>query len=161
MAILFVPTNLASARALQDAPEPARALAIQLQPLAIRSPADLDGAFRSAVAEHAAAIWVLGEPMLGAERARIAALALNARLPTLFFGRQSVEAGGLMSYGPRWSELYRRTATYVDKIIKGAKPADLPIEQFDPELVINLKTARALGLTIPQSVLLRADDRIE
>jgi len=99
--------------------------------------------------------------MLGAERARIAALALNARLPTLFFGRQSVEAGGLMSYGPRWSELYRRTATYVDKIIKGAKPADLPIEQFDPELVINLKTARALGLTIPQSVLLRADDRIE
>jgi len=162
VAILFVPGNPAEARALKDAPEPASKLAIQLQPLAIRSPGDLDGAFRSAATEHAAAVWVLGDPMFMDERARIAALALDARLPTIFFVRANVDAGGLMSYGPKFGQLYRRAATHVDKILKGAKPGDLPIEQpTDFELVINLKTAKALGLTIPQSVLLRADDKVE
>jgi len=162
VAIFFVPGNPAQARALKDAPEPASKLAIQLQPLAIRSPGDLDGAFRSAGTEHAEAVWVLGDPMFIAERSRIAALALDARLPTIFFARANVDAGGLMSYGPKFGQLYRRAATHVDKILKGAKPGDLPIEQpTNFELVVNLKTAKALGLTIPQSVLLRADDKVE
>ena len=100
--------------------------------------------------------------MLGAERRRVADLAVKNRLPTVHPGRGPVEAGGLMSYGANLADLHRRAATYVDKILKGAKPGDLPVEQPTKfELVINLKTAKALGLTIPQSLLLRADEVIQ
>jgi putative ABC transport system substrate-binding protein len=100
--------------------------------------------------------------VFSSERQRIAERAAQQRLPAMFFSREFPEAGGLMSYGPSFSELYRRAATYVHKILSGAKPADLPVEQPTRfELVINLKTARALGLTIPPSLLLRADLVIE
>jgi putative ABC transport system substrate-binding protein len=159
VAVFFVPANPAQARTLKDASEVASALAVQLQPLEIVSPDDLDGAFRRAATEHAAAVWVLGDPMFIAQRDRIAALALSANLPTMFLTRANVDAGGLISYGPKFAQLYRRAATYVDKILKGAKPSDLPIEQPTTfELVINLKTAKALRVSIPQSVLVRADE---
>ena len=162
VAIFWSPANPLHARVLKDVEGQARSLGIQVQPLRIVSRDDLEGAFRSAATEHAAAVWVLGDPMFGVQRARIATLALNARIPTMFLVRQHVDAGGLMSYGPKFAELYRRAATHVVKILKGAKPGDLPIEQPTTfELVINLKTAKALGLTIPQLVLLQADEVIQ
>ena len=112
--------------------------------------------------DRAQALLVLGTPPLFAERQRLGELAITYRLPTMHDSRDYVDAGGLMSYSPNYDDLYRRAATYVDKILKGAKPADLPVEQPTKfELVINLKTARALGLTIPPSLLLRADQVIE
>jgi len=111
---------------------------------------------------RAGALTVLSTPMFGSERRRLVDLAAKNRLPTVFPFREYVDAGGLMSYGPNLADLYRRAATYVDKILKGAKPGDLPVEQptkFD--LVINLKTAKALGLTIPPSLLGRADEIIQ
>src|SRR5205085_11523898 len=123
---------------------------------------DLEGAFSSAVTKYASAVWVLGDPMFSVHQARIAALASKARLPTMFLTRRDVEAGGLMAYGPDFPHMYRRAAAYVAKIISGAKPADLPVEQPTKfEFVINLKTATVLGLTIPPSVLLRADHVVE
>jgi putative ABC transport system substrate-binding protein len=108
------------------------------------------------------ALLVLSSLMLSSERRRLADLAAKNRLPTMFSFRAYVDAGGLMSYGPSVADLFRRAATYVDRILKGAKPADLPVEQPRKfELVINLRAARALGLTIPQSVLARADHVIE
>jgi putative ABC transport system substrate-binding protein len=112
--------------------------------------------------DHVQAVIVLGFGPYRAARQRIADLALKRRLPTFFSFRNHVEAGGLMSYGPDFNDLLRRAAIYVDKILKGAKPADLPVEQPTKfEFVINLKTAKALGLTIPPSVLGRADEVIE
>jgi putative tryptophan/tyrosine transport system substrate-binding protein len=112
--------------------------------------------------DHVQAVLVLGFGPYMASRQRIAELAHKHRLPTFFSWREHVEAGGLMSYGPDISDLFRRAATYVDRIFKVAKPADLPVEQpTKVELVINLKTAKALGLTIPQALLLRADQVIE
>jgi putative ABC transport system substrate-binding protein len=112
--------------------------------------------------EHAQAALVIASAFALAERQRMAELAVRYRLPTMFGQREVVEAGGLMSYGPNFDDLYRRGAIYVDKILKGAKPGDLPVEQPTKfVLVINLKTAKALGLTIPPSVLLRADQIIE
>jgi putative ABC transport system substrate-binding protein len=105
---------------------------------------------------------LLPSAMFSSERRRIADLAAKHRLPTMFFFREFAEAGGLVSYGPNFVELWRRAAAYVDRILKGARPSDLPVEQpTRVELVINLKTAKALGLTIPQSLLLRADQIIE
>jgi putative tryptophan/tyrosine transport system substrate-binding protein len=99
---------------------------------------------------------------LGPHRIRIVELANKNRLPTMYFSREWVDAGGLMAYGPSWRDMYRRAATYVDKILRGAKPGDLPIEQPTKfELVINLKSAKALGLTIPSSILARADELIQ
>jgi putative ABC transport system substrate-binding protein len=106
--------------------------------------------------------FVFGDPMFGAHRARLADLAAQNRLPSMYTNRLHIEAGGLMCYGPSFVDLWRRAATYVDKILKGTKPADLPVEQPTKfELVINLKTAKALGLTVPQSLLQRADEVIE
>jgi putative ABC transport system substrate-binding protein len=135
---------------------------MQLQLLEARSPDDFDGAFAAIAKERAAALFVVTEPMLVLHQTRLTALAVEQRLPTMYGIRESVEAGGLMSYGPNLADIYRRAAIYVDKILKGARPADLPVEQPTKfELVINLKTAKALGLTIPQSLLLRADKVIQ
>jgi len=140
----------------------ARSLGLQLQLLEARGPGEFDSAFAVMAKERAGALLVTGDPMFFLHRARLAELAVKNRLPSMSTQGQWVEAGGLMSYGPSFPDLYRRAATYVDKILKGARPADLPIEQPTKfELVINLKTAQALGLTIPRSLLQRADQVIE
>jgi putative ABC transport system substrate-binding protein len=139
-----------------------RALGVRLQFVEARSPADFDRAFSDMTRARAGALTVLGSTMFGTERRRLVALAAKNRLPAVYPWREFVDAGGLMAYGTHVADLYRRAATYVDKILKGAKPADLPVEQPTKfELVINLKTAKALGLTIPQSLLLRADELIQ
>jgi len=128
----------------------------------VRTAAELEGAFAAMAGARAQAILVLGAALFLAERQRVAELAIKHRLPTECNLKDVVEAGGLMSYSPNWDDLYRRGAIYVDKILKGAKPADLPVEQATKfELVINLKTAKAIGLTIPPSLLLRTDQVIE
>ena len=147
---------------LREMEAAARGLSVQLQPLEVRSGGDLDRAFAAIVQEHAGGIVVLRGTVLFAHRARIAQLAAKHRLPTMAWQRGMTEAGGLMSYGASLSDLARRAAYFVDKILKGAKPADLPVEQPTKfELVINRKTARALGLPIPPSLLGRADQVIE
>jgi putative tryptophan/tyrosine transport system substrate-binding protein len=137
----------------------ARALGVQLQLLTARDPTEIDQAFAAAIREETGALVVFADGgALLSHRAQLADLALTHRLPSIFNGRMFVEAGGLMSYGPSPAERGQRLAAYVDKILKGAKPADLPVEQpMKFELVINLKTAEALGLTIPTSVLFQAD----
>jgi putative ABC transport system substrate-binding protein len=139
-----------------------RALGVRLQFVEARSAGDFDRAFSDMIGAHAGALAVLGSSMFLNERTRVVDLAAKNRLPAVYTTRAFVDAGGLMSYGPDLPDLFRRAATYVDKILKGARPADLPVEQPTKfELVINLKTARALGLTVPQSLLLRADKVIE
>jgi putative tryptophan/tyrosine transport system substrate-binding protein len=134
----------------------------KLLPVEVRAPADIDAAFQALTRAHANIVIVPTDPMFLNERRRIAELAVAARLPIVCGFREHVEDGGLMSYGIDPRENWRRAATYVDKILKGARPADLPIEQPTKfELIVNLKTARALGLTIPESFLLRADEVIE
>ena len=137
----------------------ARALKVQLQSLEVKGPEpDLEGAFRAAVNGRASAFVTIRNPMLRSHTKRIAELAIKNRIPSLYEGSESVEIGGLMSYGVNDPENYRRAAYYVDKILKGAKPADLPVEQpMKFEFVINLKTAKQIGLTIPPNVLARAD----
>jgi putative ABC transport system substrate-binding protein len=147
---------------LEAAAVAARALAVQLQVVEARSPAEFDGAFSDMTRARAGALAVLPTPMFTIERRRLVDLAAKHRLPTMFPYNEFVDAGGLMAYGPNLVDLSRRAATYVDKILKGAKPADLPVEQPTKfELVINMRTAKALGLTIPPSLLLRADQVIE
>lgn len=140
----------------------AHALGLFLQSLAVREPGDFPGAFQAAGAGRAEALIVTAQPFNVRHRAQILDLAAKHRLPAMYTLRAFVDAGGLMAYGPSLSDLFRRAATYVDKILKGARPADLPVEQPTKfEFVINMKTARALGLTIPPSLLLRADHMIE
>jgi ABC-type uncharacterized transport system substrate-binding protein len=140
----------------------ARSLGLQLQLLEAREPGEFDGAFAAMAKERAGGLLVVGDSMFFLHRARLADLAVKHRLPSMSTQTQWVEAGGLMSYAASLPDLYRRAATYVDKILKGAKPTDLPIEQPTKfELVINLKTAKALGLTMPQSLLLQADHVIQ
>jgi len=140
----------------------ARASGVQLRHLQAQGPNDLDRAFTLMSRERVDGLILLPSVMFSSERRRIADLAANNRLPTMFFFREFVEAGGLVSYGPSFVELWRRAATYVDRVLKGAKPGDLPVEQPTTfELVINLKTAKALGLKIPPSLLGRADQVIE
>jgi putative ABC transport system substrate-binding protein len=140
----------------------ARSLGVQLQLLEARGPNEFDGAFAAMAKERVGALLVLSDSMFNSHRTRLADLAARSRLPAAYGVRESVEAGGLMSYGPSFLDLYRRSAAYVDKILKGAKPADLPVDQPNEfELVINLKTAKALGLTLPPSLLRRADQIIE
>ncbi len=140
----------------------ARTLGVQLQLVGVRSPDEFDRAFSTMTREHADALIVFPSPMLFIERRRIVTLAARHRLPSMSVAREFVELGGLISYGASIADLTRRGATYVDKILKGAKPADLPVEQPTKfELVINMKTAKALGLTIPQSILVRADEIIQ
>jgi putative ABC transport system substrate-binding protein len=140
----------------------ARALGVRLQFIEARGPDDFDRAFSEMTRARAGALTVLGGSMFVSQRRRLVDLAATNRLPVVYTARESVEAGGLMAYGPSVPDLFRRAATYVDKILKGAKPGDLPVEQPTKfELVINLKTAKALGLTIPPSLLQRADQVIE
>jgi ABC-type uncharacterized transport system substrate-binding protein len=138
------------------------AVGVRVQLFKARSVEDFDSVFAAIVRARADGLLVLNRPTFVAARSRLAELALRARLPSMFEEWRFAEAGGLMAYGPSYPEIFRRAAAYVDKILKGAKPGDLPVEQptkFD--LVINLKTAKALGLTIPPSVLGRADQVIE
>jgi putative ABC transport system substrate-binding protein len=140
----------------------AQALGVRLQFVEARGPEDFDRAFSEMTGARTGALTVFPSAMLFFERRRLVDLAAKSRLPTVFTWRESVDAGGLMGYGPNQADFNRRAATYVDKILKGAKPADLPVEQPTKfELVINLKTANALGLTIPQSILGRADEVIQ
>ena len=147
---------------LKEAEVAARALGMRLQFLEARGPADFDRAFSEMTRARAGALTVLGSPMFFNERRRLVDLAAKNRLPAVYGFREVVNAGGLMAYGPNTDDLFRRAATYVDKILKGAKPGDLAVEQPTKfYLVINLTTARALGLTIPQTLLQRADQLIE
>jgi putative ABC transport system substrate-binding protein len=147
---------------LKGAEVAGRALGVRLQFVEARGPDDFDRAFSDMTRARASALTILPSAMFFNERRRLTDLAAKNRLPAVYQWREFVDAGGLMSYGPNGPDLFRRAATYVDKILKGARPADLPVEQptkFD--LLINLKTAKALGLTIPQSVLGRADHIVE
>ena len=136
----------------------ARALGVRLQPVKVEGPNDLETAFSVMARGHASAFIGLTSPVFFFHRGRLADLAANNRLPAIYPGSEFVDAGGLMSYGPNIFENYRRAATYVDKILKGAKPADVPVEQPTKfELIINLKAAKQIGLTIPANVLARAD----
>ncbi len=139
-----------------------RSIGFKLQRLELQNPPDLDGAFRIAMRSNAEALFVLESALIFRARKEIAQLALKHRLPTSFAFREYVDAGGLVAYGVNFSNMFRRVAEYTDKLLKGAKPTDLPVEQPTKfELVINLRTTKALGLTIPQSLLLRADQVIE
>jgi putative ABC transport system substrate-binding protein len=140
-----------------------RQLGIQLTPAqGVRKPDDLDGAFALAVKERAGGVLVLASPHFFSQAPRIVSLAAKTRLPAIYEHQGFVEAGGLMSYGPSHPDTFRRLAGYVDRILKGAKPADLPVEQPTKlELAVNLKTAKTLGLTIPQSLLLRVDQVVQ
>jgi len=147
---------------LRQAEGAARALGLQLQILEARTPSEIEAAFAAMSRRRADGILVLRDAVFRAQRAQITALAAKNRLPAVYGLREEAEAGGLVAYGASVPQLYRRAATYVDKILKGAKPGDLPVEQPTQfELVINLKTAKTLGLTIPPSLLLRADQVIE
>ena len=159
VAVLHNPLN--SGRALNTARDAARALGVELQVLEVRQPAELASAFSALTASHADAVLALSDPVFGDE-VQLSNLAAANRLPAMMATREFAEAGGLLAYGPNFSDNYRRAASYVDRILKGAQPGDLPVEQPTRfEFVINLKTARALGLTIPQSLRLRADQLIQ
>ena len=160
MAILWNPTTQSTALAVRETKIAGQGL--ELQFLEARSVDDFNGAFAAMNTKRAGALLVLGDILFLTHRTTLAELAASRRLPAMYVQREYVDAGGLMSYGPILSELFRRAATYVDKILKGAKPADLPVERPTKfELVINLKTAKALGLTIPKELLLRADEVIQ
>jgi putative tryptophan/tyrosine transport system substrate-binding protein len=153
------PARVLSSKNLEVA---AQLLAIQPQTLGVRSPEEFDDAFSTMIRGRSDALFVMSDSMFFVHRKRLADLAIKFRLPTMFAGREYAEAGGLMAYGPSSLHTWHRAAIYVDKILKGAKPADLPIEQPTQfELVINLKTAKALGVTIPPSLLGRADRVIQ
>ena len=162
VAILSNPTNAYHALAIREANVAAPSLGVQLQLLEARGPNEFDGAFAAMGKDRAGALLVLSDAMLNSHRTRLADLAARNRLPAAYGVRESVEAGGLMSYGPSFLDSFGRAAIYVDKILKGAKPADLPVEQPTKfELVINLKTAKALRLELPPALLARADEMIE
>ena len=162
VAVLSNPDGPSQPLTIRNIKGAAQSLGLQLQLLEARGPGDFDGAFAAMARERVGALLVVTDPVFIPHRARLVKLVAKNGLPSIFTQRADVEAGGLMSYGPDFADLYRRAATYVDKILKGAKPADLPIEQPTKfELVINLKTAKALGLTIPPSLLQRADEIIQ
>ena len=162
VAILSNPANPVLPVWIREIKVAARSLGVQLQLFEARGPNEFDGAFAAMAKERVGALLVPSDPIFNLHRARLADLAARSRLPAAYNVRENVDAGGLLSYGPSNTDLWRRAAGYVDKILKGAKPADLPVEQPTKfELVINLKTAKALGLTIPQSLLVRADELIQ
>ena len=162
VAVLWNPQHQASTLNWKGLQLPARQLGVQLHSLEVRSPGDFDKAFEDATKTRAGAIAIMPDPVFVTNLKRLADLATRSRLPAIFHLTEFVDAGGLVAYGPDRADLFRRAATFVDKILKGAKPGELPVEQASKfELAINLKTAKALGITIPQSLLLRADRVIE
>ena len=162
VAVLFNGANPSNVAALKEVEIAARALGVQIQSLDVRDAGGFEGAFDAATQQRANAVLVQRDPLNNSYPTQIVALAAKHKLPGMYPEIQFVNAGGLMSYGVSTVDLYRRAATYVDKILKGAKPADLPVEQPTKfELVINLKTAKQIGLTIPPNVLLRADKVIK
>ena len=161
-AVLWNPDYVGMAARWRQIQGAAPAMGMGVRSVEIRDSRELEQALASLERERPAALVLLADPLTLSQRLRIVEFAAEARLPAIYELGEFVDAGGLMSYGPNFDQLIRRSATYVDKILKGAKPADLPIEQPEKfELVINLKTAKALGVTIPQSVLLQADRVIE
>jgi putative ABC transport system substrate-binding protein len=160
--LLADPAYPLHAASVADARDAARSLGVELTVAEARTAADLDGAFSTIRAQRAGALFVFSGSGFYLNRTKVVALAMRHRLPSAFLNREFVDAGGLMSYAPSTTATYRRAATFVDKILKGAHPADLPVEQPTQfELVINLKTAKTLGVTIPQSLLLRADHLVQ
>jgi putative ABC transport system substrate-binding protein len=161
VAVLWNAANPANAAAWHETQAAARALGLRLHAQEVRSPQDLEGAFARMAQARPEALLVLEDSLIGMHRPHITEFVAQQHLPSVFVHKEWVVAGGLMSYGPSLPDLYRRAATYVDKILTGTKPADLPIEQpMKFELVINLKTAQALGITMPPTVLFQADEVI-
>jgi len=162
LALLWRTDNPVSGRRAHAVEPVARSMKLDLRRFALKSGDELPTAFAAIAQERTEAVFVIAGPQLFVDRERLAALALKHRLPSIHTQSEYVDAGGLLSYGPSYPELFRRAAVYVDKILKGAKPGDLPIEQpTQVSLVVNLKTAHALGMSIPRSVLLRAERVIE
>ncbi len=162
LSVLLDPGAQAHRVALREIEAAAPALRVKAQPVGARSADELESALSTIARQRPEGLLVLGTPIFDAQQRRIADFATKNRLPAVFNKPLFAEAGGLMAYGPRYADFFRRAATYVDKILKSAKPADLPVEQPTKfELVINLKTAKALGLTVPQSILIRADEVIK
>src|SRR5262249_55713681 len=162
VAILWNPENLTGVPQRNRIALAAQALKVEPRMLEARSPAEIDQAFSVAARERADAVLVLADPMMTSQRKRIVDLTVRGRLPLVAYFRAFTEAGGLLSYGPNTTEIFRQLAFYADKIFKGTKPADIPIEEPTKyELVINLKTAKILALTIPQSLAMRADELIQ
>ena len=160
--VIWNPENPSSVSAFKETQDAVQGLAMQLQSLEVRGPNDFEGAFQAAAKRQARALSVVSDSLMFSNRKRLLDLAAKHRLPTMHTQSLWVEAGGLISYGTSLPDLWRRAATYIDKILKGAKPADLPVEQPTKfELVINLKTAKQIGLTIPPNVLARADKVIK
>ena len=159
VAVFGTSTSPGNAQSLKEIDLVAKAFGVQLQFLDVLDPKDIETAFRAASKGRAeAGLFLVAGPVVGAHRAQVVDLAVKSRLPAIYPNRSYVEAGGLMSYGVNQNDLDRRAATYVDKILKGRKPADLPVEQPTKfEFIINLKAAKQIGLTIPPNVLVRAD----
>jgi len=161
VAVLGTSTNPGNAQLLKEIELTAGAFKVQLQYLDVLDPKDIETAFRAASQSRADAVLVLVSSVLNANRKQVIDLAAQSRLPTIYWERVFAEAGGLMTYGVSYIDLHRRAAVYVDKLLKGATPADLPVEQpMKFELLINLKTAQALGLTMPPTLLFQADEVI-
>jgi putative ABC transport system substrate-binding protein len=162
VAVLYNPLEVSAVRQLKDTEDAARVLGLQVQALEVRGLDDLAGAFAAARTGRADGLTILAGPGLSEHRARLVDLAAQSRLPTMYVQRAFVEAGGLMSYAASSHAMAQRAASYVDRILKGAKPADLPVEQPTKfELVLNRKTAQALGITFPPTLLILADKVIE
>jgi putative ABC transport system substrate-binding protein len=156
------PGNPAMSLLLGETEEAARTLGRGLRMIAVASPGEIDGAFAQMGAQGSKGAVFLPDPLFLSERRLIAVLAQQARLPTVFARREQVDAGGLVSYGPSVREQFRQAADYVDRVLRGASPASLPVEQPTRiELVVNLKTAKAIGVAVPPSIMLRADEAIE
>ena len=161
VAVLWNPDTPPHAQMVQDLKVAASSLSIELAVAGVRTSEELSAAFSAFTRAHLQALYVLEGPFSMTHRTTLLRLASKVRLPTIYGQREAVDAGGLMSYGTNFAEMFRRAAGYVDNILKGAKPGDLPIEQPTKfELIVNLKTAQALGITIPESILLRADEVI-
>jgi putative ABC transport system substrate-binding protein len=158
VAVLGTSTNPSNVQMATEIEVAARPIGIRIQFVDVQDSKEIEGGFRAATKAHAEALFVLGNPVLNAHRTEVADLALKSRLPAVYGQPDLMAAGGLMFYGASITEMFRRAAIYVDKILKGAKPADLPVEQPTKfELIINLKTAKQIGLIIPPNVLARAD----
>jgi putative ABC transport system substrate-binding protein len=162
MAVLSNPLNPSIAPIVEQTNAAAQSLGVEVYVAEVQAPDKFEAAFAAIISAHAGALIVLPDPLLYGQHPRVVTFTAASHLPTLFPEREVAEAGGLIAYGPSIPASFRRAAAYVDKILRGAKPADLPVEQPTKfELVVNLQTARAIGVTIPTSILLAADEVIE